>query len=219
MTTQAAPASPLAAVPSPSLRLLALVLTALLRVGLQHVAVPRREGEDGQAVVVDLLCNAKRHFEVLNLMAVVSSALRPFGLQVNGIPLRALTLAVSAVSPDALLQVPSVEGVGAALQGALRAKMEAAGCPEATTIRVQGIGSQVYVTGGGDDGEGAANAKATRWCKRWLAKHFPEFIAEEGRDPVSGLAVTWVEHHLVRRALRLTVAPVASVAADATRAA
>ena len=189
------------------------MLTALFGQGLQHVAVPRREGEHDETVVIDLLVDAKRRYDVANVAERVNDALAEVGLIAPFMSYRALTLAVAPFSPEAPLATPSVEGVAAALQGALRARMTALGCPEATVMRVQGIGDQVFVTGGNDDRAEAANAKAIGWSSRWLAKHFPEFTVEEGREPVSGLAVWHVDHGTVRRALRLTVSSSASRAA------
>lgn len=226
MTTPAAPASAApvtSAAPSPALRLLALVCSALLRCGLQHVAKPRREGQDREAVVVHLLVDAKRHYDVARAGQTVANALAMFGLAVAGIPMRSLVLAVTPASPNALLAAPSAEGVAAVLQVALRARMEAHGYPEAASMRVQGLtasgSAAVYVTGGDSAEAGAANARAVAWCRAWLSKHFPEFTVEEGRDPVSRMAVWPVENGVVRRALRLTLAGAAAMAGVAMRAA
>jgi hypothetical protein len=208
MTTQPA-AGPLV------LRLIALVLTALYRRGFQHVAEPRREGAGGEIVVVHLHVNAKLIHQVIQIREVVTEALASVGIVATPSLNRATALDVSA-SLEALQAPPSPEAVAALLQGALRAKMKGDGYPEVETMRVTGISSEkggaIYVTGGSDERDEAANAKAVRWCKAWLAKHFPEFTVEEGADPVTRLPVWHVGHGIVRRALRLTAGAAAVLA-------
>jgi hypothetical protein len=199
---------------SSALRLLALVLSALIRHGYQHVAELRVEGE---SITVNLLVNAKLRHQVDQLVSVVSEALISAGLTVARDPLRCLVLKVSA-SPEALLGVPSAEAVAVLLDGAVRERMAFVGCFDVERVRVKGAsqkdgtGDLRFVGGDGRMDEEGTNARAVAFGKKWLEKHLPEVRVEGAMVPGVGQRVSRSSGQVVR-VLRITVAAASMLAA------